>query len=159
MKVSDIKRERLPPQQAAEALKDRRIDALLHTAGQKQPAWEDIANTPGISIKFLNTAIALSGLERDWGKGVYFPLTLPKGTYKGQGADVPMAAGGNSWFIRPDLPEDLVYRITKILFENLDELARIHAEAKNIKLEVAANTPVPLHAGAARYFKEKGLVK
>lgn len=159
MKVTDINRERLPPQQAAEALKDRRIDALLHTAGQRQPAWEDIANAPGTTIKFLNTAVAVSGLERDWGKGVYFPLTLPKGTYKGQNADVPMAAGGNSWFVRPDLPENLVYQITKILFENLDELTRVHSEAKNIKPETAPNTPVPLHPGAARYFKEKGLLK
>lgn len=159
IKVSDIKRERLPPQQAAEALKDRRIDALLHTAGQKQPAWEDIANSPGATIKFLNTAVAVSGLERDWGKGVYFPLTLPKGIYKGQSASVPMAAGGNSLFIRTDLPEDLVYQITKILIENLDELARVHSEAKNIKPETAANTPVALHPGAARYFKEKGLLK
>ncbi len=159
IKVSDIKRERLPPQQAAEALKDRRIDALLHTAGQRQPAWEDIANTPGTTIKFLNTQVAVKGLERDWGKGVYFPLTLPKGTYKGQGADVPMAAGGNAWFVRPDLPDDLVYQITKILMENLDVLAKVHSEARNIKLEAAANTPVPLHPGAARYYREKGLLK
>ncbi len=159
IKVSDIKRERLPPQQAAEALKDRRIDALLHTAGQKQPAWEDIANTPGATIKFVNTAVAVNGLERDWGKGVYFPLTLPKGIYKGQSADVPMAAGGNCWFIRPDLPEDLVYQITKILVDNLGELAKVHSEAKNIKPETAPNTPVALHPGAARYYKEKGLLK
>lgn len=153
--LNDIKRERLPPQQAAEALKDRRIDALLHTAGQRQPAWEDIANTPGTKIKFLDTSAAVPGLQKDWGETVYFKLTLPKGTYKGQDAEVPMAGGGNALFIRPDLPEDLVYRITKIIMENLDELARTHSEARNIKPETAANTPVPLHPGAARYFKEK----
>ena len=47
----------------------------------------------------------------------------------------------------------------KILLENLDELAKVHPEVRNIKLQTAANTPVPLHPGAARYYKEKGLVK
>ncbi len=159
LSLNDIKRERLPPQQAAEALKDRRIDALLHTAGQRQPAWEDIANTPGTTIKFLDTSAAVPGLQKDWSNSVYFNLTLPKGTYKGQDADVPMAGGGNSLFIREDLPDDLVYQITKILMENLDELAKVHPEVRTIKLETAANTPVPLHAGAARYYKEKGLLK
>lgn len=156
---NDIKRERLPPQQAADALKDRRIDALLHTAGQRQPAWEDIANTPGTTIKFLDTSAAVPSLQKEWGEAVYFSLRLPKGTYKGQDADVPMAGGGNSLFVREDLPEDLVYRITKILMENMDELAKVHPEVKNIKLETAGNTPVPLHPGAARCYKEKGLVK
>ncbi len=159
LSLNDIKRERLPPQQAADALKDRRIDALIHTAGQRQPAWEDIANTPGTTIKFIDTSSAVSGLQGDWGKAVYFALTLPKGTYKGQTAEVPMTGGGNSLFVREDLPEDLVYNVTKILMDNLDELAKVHPEVRNIKLETAANTPVPLHAGAARYFKEKGLLK
>ena len=159
LSLTDIKRERLPPQQAADALKDRRIDALLHTAGQRQPAWEDIANTPGTTIKFLDTSAAVPGLQKEWGEAVYFSLTLPKGTYKSQDAEVPMAGGGNALFVREDLPEDLVYRITKTLLENLDELAKVHPEVRNIKLETAANTPVPLHPGAARYYKEKGLVK
>lgn len=159
MGLNDIKRERLPPQQAADALKDRRIDALLHTAGQRQPAWEDIANTPGTTIKFLDTSAGVPDLQKEWGKAVYFKLTLPKGTYKGQEAEVPMAGGGNALFVREDLPEDLVYRITKTLLENLDELAKVHPEVRNIKLETAASTPVPLHPGAARYYKEKGLVK
>jgi TRAP transporter TAXI family solute receptor len=157
--LNDIKRERLPPQQAADALKDRRIDALLHTAGQRQPAWEDIANTPGTTIKFLDTSAAVAGLQKEWGDTVYLNLLLPKGTYKGQDAEVPMVGGGNSLFVREDLSDDLVYRITKILMENLDELAKVHPEVRNIKLEAAAKTPVPLHSGAARYYKEKGLVK
>ena len=157
--VSDIKRERLPPQQAADALKDRRIDAILHTAGQRTPAWEDIANTPGTTIKFLETSAAVPSLQKDWGDAVYFGLKLPKGTYKGQDAEVGMAGGGNSLFVRQDLSEDLVYRITKILMENMDELAKVHPEVKNIKRETAGNTPVPLHPGAARYYKEQGLVK
>jgi len=159
LSFNDIKRERLPPQQAADALKDRRIDALLHTAGQRQPAWEDIANTPGTTIKFLDTSGAVADLQKEWGEAAYFKLMLPKGTYKGQDAEVPMVGGGNCLIVRPDLPDDLVYRITKILLDNLDELAKVHPEARNIKLETAANTPVPLHPGAARYYKEKGLVK
>ena len=55
---------------------------------------------------------------------------------------------------------DLAYQMTKLIFENLPELATAHASGKEIKLETAPiGNPIPLHPGAARYYKEKGLLK
>ena len=56
--------------------------------------------------------------------------------------------------------DDLAYQMTKLIFESLPELANSHAAGKEIKLEAAATgSPVPLHPGAIRYYKEKGLIK
>jgi len=56
--------------------------------------------------------------------------------------------------------DELAYQMTKSLYENLDTLYAAHNAAKTIKLENAAKgMPIPLHPGAARYYKEMGLIK
>jgi TRAP transporter TAXI family solute receptor len=56
--------------------------------------------------------------------------------------------------------DDLVYQMTKLIFESLPELANSHAAGREIKLENAAiGSAVPLHPGAIRYYREKGLIK
>ena len=59
-------------------------------------------------------------------------------------------------FVKADADEELVYSITKTLFDNLDQLAEIHPQAGAIALESATNTPIDLHPGAQRYFDEAG---
>ena len=60
---------------------------------------------------------------------------------------------------RAGLPDQEVYEMTKTLFDNLPALTAAHAAAKAIKLDEAAkNPPVPLHPGAAKYYKEKGVM-
>ena len=61
---------------------------------------------------------------------------------------------------RADLPVDLIYNMTKAVFESTAELAAAHSAAAGINLQRALDgMPVTLHPGAAKYFKEKGLVK
>jgi TRAP transporter TAXI family solute receptor len=56
--------------------------------------------------------------------------------------------------------DDLAYQMTKLIYDSLPELANAHAAGKEIKLEAAvAGSPVPLHPGALRYYKEKGLMR
>ncbi len=62
----------------------------------------------------------------------------------------------NYLIVRPDMDEELVYRMTKGFFENLDQLAAAHSSAKAIKLDKSTIvSPVPIHPGAQRYYKEK----
>ena len=59
---------------------------------------------------------------------------------------------------RSDLSDELVYQMTKQLFENLPAMVSAHSAAKQINIERAAKgSPVPLHPGAAKYYKEKNV--
>ena len=90
----------------------------------------------------------------------YFSVAIPKGTYEGQTEDVATAAVGNFLITHADVSDETAYQMTRLLFENLDQVAAAHAAAKAIDLAKALDgMPVPLHPGAERYYKEKGLVK
>ena len=90
----------------------------------------------------------------------FVAATIPAGTYKGQDQDVPTAAVINYLVTSSAVSDELAYQMTKLIFENLSELASAHAAGRDIKLETAAaGSPAPLHPGAARYYKEKGVLK
>ena len=73
---------------------------------------------------------------------------------------MPSVAIQNFLVTHEGVPDDEVYRMTKALFENLDALVAAHTAAKAIKRENAIKSlPVPLHPGAAKYYKEVGLLK
>jgi TRAP transporter TAXI family solute receptor len=61
---------------------------------------------------------------------------------------------------REDVPADVVYAMTKGMFENLPDLTSAHPAAQGISLEYASRgSPVPLHPGAERYYREKGVLR
>ena len=71
---------------------------------------------------------------------------------------MPTAAVGNILVTHDGVSDDSVYLMTKLLFENLDKLSAAHAAAKAIRLENAVKgLPIPLHPGAERYYREKGI--
>lgn len=84
--------------------------------------------------------------------------TIPANTYPNQTDAISTAALPNFLAVNADVPEADVYEITKAIFENLPFLNNIHAATKQIELANGPNGhPYPLHPGAARYYKEKGL--
>ena len=84
---------------------------------------------------------------------------IPAGTYPGQDEDVPTLAITNILVTSSDVSDELAYQMTKLLFENLDQLKAAHAAAGAIDLETAIkNAPIPLHPGAERFYKEQGLL-
>ena len=94
------------------------------------------------------------------GDKAYLPATIPADTYKGQSRAVPTASIVNFLVTHEGVSADTVYKMTKAMFENLDKLVAAHAAAKGVKLENAAGSmPIPLHPGAAKYYREKGLIK
>lgn len=81
-------------------------------------------------------------------------------TYPGQTVDIRTVAQPNFLACRPDLPEETVYLITKTIYEDLPFLINIHKATTAMSLERATlGLPVPLHPGAARYYKEKGIIQ
>ena len=94
----------------------------------------------------------------DGGTGLYFRFTIPANTYPGIDKPVQTIAQPNFLAVNDDVPEEDVYLFTKTIFENLPFLCNIHSAACEIKKEDAlSGLPLPLHAGAARYFKEAGM--
>jgi len=90
----------------------------------------------------------------------FVSVMIPANTYTGQDKDVPTAAVVNYLVTSSAVSDDLAYQMTKLIFESLPELANSHVAGKEIKLETAAmGSPVPLHPGAIRYYKEKGVIK
>jgi uncharacterized protein len=87
------------------------------------------------------------------------PVTVAANQLQGQ--DQPTETLGSEWLLvcRSDLSEDLVYQLTREFFAQLPALARDHGEAALIDPEQAPATPIPLHAGAARYYREREILR
>ncbi|MGR3661601.1 MAG: TAXI family TRAP transporter solute-binding subunit [Paracoccaceae bacterium] len=94
----------------------------------------------------------------DGGRNLWVPFTIVAGTYPGQAKDVNTIAQPNFLAVNADVDENHVYMLTKTMYENLGFLVAIHPATKAMAVERAmAGLPVPLHPGAARYYKEVGL--
>lgn len=87
------------------------------------------------------------------------PVTVAANQLPGQ--DTPIETLGAEWLLvcRSDLSEDLVYQLTRAFFEQLPAMARQHGEAALIDPEQAPAAPIPLHAGAARYYREREILR
>jgi uncharacterized protein len=94
------------------------------------------------------------------GEAAYQAGTIPANTYNGQTADVPTVAVQNFLVTHDGVPADTVYKMTRAMFESQDAMIAAHAAAKAIRKEAAATgSPVPLHPGAEKYYREAGLIK
>ena len=148
------KLEYLPFAESVELMKNRQLDATLQSAGLGVAAIRDLASAVEITI----VEIPASLVEKVGPP--YVKAVIPANTYTGQTTDIQGAAVVNYLATRADLSTDLIYAMTKSIFENLNELAAAHSAGKALKLEKALEgMPVPLHPGAEKYFKEKGLIK
>jgi TRAP transporter TAXI family solute receptor len=141
----------LPFNESVELMKNRQLDATLISAGLGVSAVRDLC----ASVECVIVEIPKSVIDKVGSP--YQAAEIPAGTYNGQTAAVTTAIVPNYLVTRSDLSDDVVYQMTKTLFDNLSALQAAHAAAKAIKLDTAGkNPPVPLHPGAAKFYKEKG---
>jgi hypothetical protein len=151
----DIKRERLSVAESAGALKDRKIDAFCWDGGLPTAAVMDVAATPGITIKLLPQDKALPKLVQKYGP-VYYNAVIPKGTYAGMEADVPVIGVATMLVCLESVDSRLAYQIVKGILEHKPDMVAIHKAAEHLSLQGAAvGSPLPYHPGAAKYFQEK----
>ena len=88
----------------------------------------------------------------------YIAYDIPKATY-GLDHDTHTVATQNMLMVNAKLDADLVYQMTKAVFDNFSMLVAASPSAKTITLDIAPSTSIPLHEGAARYYKEMGVLK
>ena len=154
MSYEDLaKTEYLPFAESVELMKNRQLNATLQSAGLGVSSIKDLATSVEIQVVAVPEEVVTKlGAP-------YIAATIPAGTYKGQDADVPTVAVVNFLITHSDVSDETAYQMTKQLFENLPEMEAAHNAASQIKLENAlTGMPVPLHPGAERYYKEKGLL-
>jgi len=156
MSYDDLgKVEYLPFGESVELMKNRQLDATLQSAGLGVASIRDLAN----SVKIVVIPVPADVVSKI-GDAAYQAVVIPANTYEGQSADVQTAGVRNILVTHAGVPDDVVYGMTKSMFEHLDQLVAAHAAAKAIKAEGAAdNLPLPLHPGAERYYREAGLLK
>jgi TRAP transporter TAXI family solute receptor len=148
----DIEEDFLSFSESASRLKDRQIDAAFLVAGVPTAAVMDVAATQ--DIKLVNfTEEQINALNSE-----YPHLTgyqVPAGVYDGQDYEFNTIAMKATLVAQESLEEDLVYNITKAIFENRDRLVEAHDRAKDIKIDTAQEgMTIPLHPGAEKYFNE-----
>ncbi|MDD0998157.1 TAXI family TRAP transporter solute-binding subunit [Pseudomonas sp. TNT2022 ID1044] len=142
----------LPFAESVELIKNRQLDATLQSSGLGMAAIRDLSSTMP-----LNYVSIPADVVSKIGNAAYQPAQIPANTYDGQPEPVPTVAITNILVTREDIPDDVAYQMTKLMFENLTRLGNSHSAAKDIKLQNAArNLPIPLHPGAERYYKEAG---
>jgi hypothetical protein len=153
----DVKSQYLSFSESAEQFKDRHIDAFIVTAGIPNAAIMDIATQHEIRILNIPADMAAKLI----GKYPFLAAAkVPAGTYKNQAQDVATVAVNAVLIAGNDLSADVVYSMTKALFDNQAELASAHAKGKELNLQNAVQgVSIPFHPGALKYYKEKGAIK
>ena len=146
--------EYLPFAESVDLMKNRQLGATLQSAGLGVASLKDLSSSASITV------VSVPKETIDKIGPPFISAIIPANTYTGQDKDVPTAAVVNYLVTSSAVSDDLAYQMTKLIFESLPELQNAHAAGKEIKLEAAATgSPVPLHPGAIRYYKEKGLIK
>ena len=143
--------------QSVDKIKDGNLTASLITAGAPTASVTDLANTHEVRIVPL-IGPEIEALRKK--QPYYAQVQLPANTYKGQAAPVDTLAVMAIWATHDGLSDDIAYAVTKALFDNVDILGQVHPKGKEITLKTALQSvSIPLHPGAQRFYKEKGLVK
>ncbi|HOI51002.1 MAG TPA: TAXI family TRAP transporter solute-binding subunit [Azonexus sp.] len=141
--------------ESVELMKNRQLDATLLSSGLGVAAVRDLAT----ALKIVVIPIPADVVAKI-GDAAYQSGTIPANTYNGQTTDVNTVLVPNYLVTHAGVSEDMVYKMTKSMAENLDTMATAHAAAKAIKKErMASGSPVPLHPGAEKYYREAGLLK
>ena len=151
----DIKAQYQSFADSADALKDGKIDAAFIVAGAPTPAITELCTTNNAYLVPIDGDVAAK-LMADC--PFYTTYTIPAGTYAGQTEDVTTVTVKATLIVSADASEEDVYKLTAAIFDNIDAITAENAKGAELSIENATSgMTVPFHAGAAKYFSEKGV--
>lgn len=152
IKGKDYDGQYLAHNQAADALSDGNVDAVIVTIAYPGSAFSNLAFTKNIRV------LSLTDEERNAAMAAHatwIATTMPAKTYNGQNEDVNTLSIPVWLFTYEAMDEDAIYRATKAIFENVDKLRVITPEAGKYNLATALQgVTIPVHPGAQKYFDE-----
>ena len=142
----------------AQALCDNNIDAIVYTVGHPSGAIQEATTAcDTVLVNVDNDTVRALVDERDY----YRMATIPGGMYRGSDADVTTFGVGATFVTSAAVPEEVVYQVTKAIFENLDTFRSLHPALATLDPTemVSDGLSAPIHDGAARFFREAGLMQ
>lgn len=141
--------------ESADQFKDNHIDVIMLTTGAPNAGIQDVSAVKKIRVLPFS-AEDVAALQAKY--PFFSQFTLKANTYQGQTADVNTVAVQAVLVANQDLPDDVVYNLTKALWENKDALAQANAKANYMDPNNPAKAiTIPLHPGAVKYYQEKGM--
>ena len=157
----DLKIAELSQSEGVAALKDGIVDAMTLQAAYPTSGVMDVAAARDLVLIPITEGLFAKVQEQ---MPAAVPVTIPAGTYKGVDYDVLAVGDTNPVIVNKELmSDDLAYELTKVILENAltgnYALINIHPIAAQMIPELTINTPIPLHPGAIRYYKEVGVIK
>ena len=154
----DVQAEALKGNAATDALRNGKVDAIFVVAGYPTGALVELASSVSIKLIPIDGAGAKKLTDKH---GFFSQSSIPEGTYEGVKSTNTVAVGAQ-WFTSAKEDDDLIYNITKALWnaESRKLMDVGHSKGKTITPDTAlAGVGVPLHPGAERFYKEAGLIK
>jgi uncharacterized protein len=136
-------------------LKSGELDGIVFTAGFPTPALTELIATQ--PLDFVQPSADQIAVIRKALPEIT-PSIVPAGTYSSMARDYQTVGLYNFAVAHKDLPDDLVYKIVKAVFDNHQELVKVHSSAKEtVPANIGRDTILPLHPGAERYYREIGI--
>ena len=152
---NDIKPQYQSFADSTDALKDGKIDAAFIVAGAPTAAITELCTTNDAYLVPIDGAVA-DKLMADC--PFYTTYSIPAGTYNGQDADVTTVTVKATLIVSASASDEDVYNLTKAIFDNVDAIAAENGKGKELSVENATSgMSAPFHAGAAKYYAEKGV--
>ena len=156
MTKSDFKlSSELKASEQSQALCDNKIDAMVYVVGHPNGSIQE-ATSSCASVLVNVAGPAIDKLIKD--NPYYRTATIPGGMYSGTAADVKTFGVGATFVSSTKVSEKVVYELVKAVFENFDDFKKLHPAFQVLKQSemIKDGLSAPLHAGAVKYYKEKG---
>jgi TRAP transporter TAXI family solute receptor len=142
----------------SKALCDNKIDAIVFTVGHPSGSIKEATTScDSVLVNVQGEVIDALVEENDY----YRKATIPAGMYRGNDQDTMTFGVGATFVTSAKVPENVIYVVVKSVFENFDDFKKLHPAFAVLKKEemVKDGLSAPLHDGAAKYYKEAGLIK
>ncbi|MFC4107454.1 TAXI family TRAP transporter solute-binding subunit [Micromonospora zhanjiangensis] len=147
-----VKRVKLSLPETTKQLRAGTLDAMFFSGGLPTPGITDLLSAAPGKFALLPIADLMEPLNATYGP-VYTTAELPQSAYNTP-KGIPTITVANLMLVSADMPEQLAYDLTSLLFSHQTELGAVHPEGRNFTKQSAAGTdPIPLHPGAARYYR------
>ena len=159
IKRSDLKlASELKAAEMGQALCDNKIDGYMMVVGHPAGLIKETTTTCDARIADIHGAEVKKLVD---GNSYYRYASVPAAMYRGNPEAAKTFGVGATFVTSAKVPEKVIYEVVKAVFDNINDFKKLHPAFKNLKVTemVSASLSAPLHKGAMKYYKEKGLIK